>query len=234
MVRFLVPQSCLVLLLLLTGCTENLLTPAQPSQTVEQRGIYASYQLTYDVNTDVTAARADFAFGGAFGTQLTLDSRSSVTCNGEPLARKRFLTDTYYQHDFAGRVDEGTFVFIDNDGDRYTNTTALRTIDFPATLPPIDNDGSYEVRWQGAALAADETVTLRLRRPGGPLVVATQRGEGERSIILTAEQLSEVPPGAVTLELMRTVQETARERTRAGGTVAARFIPRDRTVEVVD
>jgi hypothetical protein len=210
----------------------------EPSENVNQDRIWTEYELHYDADADVSAARATFRFGGASGTLLELSDGSHVSANGQTLSRRtQPLTGiTFYERAFAGRTPSATFEFVDLEGARYRNSVLLRDIAAPAAIGPIDNDASYEVRWVGPPLAPNEEVGAVLYRVvgGASLALFTQRDAGATSIILDRGQLEHLAAGDATLVLERRNVGVLAEATDVGGRIQARYTAEPVRVEIRD
>lgn len=208
----------------------------EPSENVNQERIHTDYELHYDGNADVTAARATFRFGGATGTLLELSGDSHVRANGQLLSQhtQPITNVTYYERTFPGLAEVAEFEFVDTEGTSYRNEIALRPIGVLGSLGPIDNDASVEVRWSGEPLREDEEVGAVLYRivGGGALAIFTQRDRGATSIILDRAQLQNVSAGEATLVLERRYTGDLVERTDVGGRISARYTSRPVVVEV--
>ena len=171
--------------------------PAEQSVNVNQSRIWTDYELHYDANTDLTTARASFRFGSSLGTPLDLTSPSEVRFNGELLARsvQPGTGLVRYERTFTGQLGSGTFRFVDTEGEAYSNTVTLRPVAFPASIGPIDNDGSYGFDWVGNALGAGESVQVtlwRLSAGNASLGLFPQSQDGARGVHMDAVQLRNV------------------------------------------
>lgn len=210
----------------------------EPSENVNQDRIYTEYELHYDAQQDVSAARASFHFGGANGTMLELSGDSEVLANGEVMTRRtQPVTDAvYYERNFSGIVPSVLFEFFDTDGASYINGIALRGIAAPSSIGPMDNDASYEVRWAGEPLSSGEEVGAVLYRivGGATLALFTQRDIGATSIILDRAQLQNVGAGEAILVLERRTVGELDEPTEVGGRITARYTAIPVRVEIRD
>ena len=212
---------------------------AEQSVNVNQSRIWTDYELHYDANTDLTTAKASFRFGSALGTPLDLTSPSEVRFNGELLARQVQLGTGFvsYERTFAGELTSGTFRFEDTEGEVYSNTVSLRPIAFPASVGPIDNDGSYAFDWVGSSLASGEEVDVtlwRLTTGSASLALFPQRQDGARGVVMDATQLRNVSPGDVALKMERRWRGTPGRAPDAGGRLTVKWTTGDKVVTVVD
>ena len=223
-----------VALLALAGCQM-----AEQSVNVNQSRIWTDYELHYDANTDLTTAKASFRFGSSLGTPLDLTAPSEVRFNGELLARQVQLGTGFvsYERTFAGQVTTGTFRFVDTEGEAYSNSVTLRPVAFPASIGPIDNDGSYAFDWLGSALASGEQVDVtlwRLTTGSASLALFPQSQDGARGVVMDATQLRNVSPGDVSLKMERRWSGTPARAPDAGGRVTVRWTTADKVVTIVD
>ena len=115
------------LLLVLSACGST-----ESTGSVAPDRVRAEYDLHYDGNAGATFATVNFYFGGE---RLKL-GEGSITFNGVPLEEKVGL-GTFYEQEFAGVVQSGTFEWTTAAGTRYRNTVSLPPpVDFPPRLAP--------------------------------------------------------------------------------------------------
>lgn len=202
---------------------------SESSSSVDQSRIFTGYELFYNQNTDKTYARAQFRFGNALGTTLELGDPSTVSFNGQELGWKPLLA--YYELELTGFENTGTFAFTDTEGISYQNTVQINEIDYPANLTAIDRSSSFELTWDGDALAADESVILTANgeNEGDARVFATDT-DGATSIILGLNLLSQIGAGPGTLWMDRTFEPTIQDAPSAGGYAKGRYRPTNASV----
>jgi hypothetical protein len=199
------------------------------SEDVNQNRIYASYEVFYNANEDKTYARASFRFGNATGTLLELTSPSEVRFNNELLSFKPALV--YYEKDFAGMIQSGSFQWKDTDGNSFTNSINFHPINYPANIDTIHRNAAYEFFWQGDSLVANELVTLTINGVlEGDAQIFTQTNINSKSIILAMNRLQLLGEGQGQLWLDRNYSPALTEKTSAGGTINARYRPVNKTV----
>lgn len=214
--------AALMLILLVTSCVR------ENSVDVNQDRIHTAYELYYNANQDKTYAQAVFKFSNAAGTNLELTSPSEVTFNGDVLSFKSGLA--YYEKEYAGLVDTGTFVWKDTDGNEYTNTIHINMIDYPAVLDTIPRDAAYELFWQGDSLNANESVVLTVNGVlEGDAQIFYQSNINATSIILALNQLQNLGQGQGTLWMDRFYEPVLTEKTSAGGTIKGHYRPINKT-----
>lgn len=217
---FLVLSSLIVLGfgLTLTSCT------TAKSVDVNQDQIYAEYELFYDKNTDKSYASAIFKFTNGAGTQLQLTAPSEVKFGNDIIPFDALLG--YYRKEYAGLLNNGTFVFKDVNGKIYTNTvTMARTIENP-TIASISRTGAFTYTWIGDNCTANEVVSLIIGNVAVPTNLQLFLQSGGTNLVLPLTQLNQLPVGNAYCILDRQSELTATPTTgatSAGGKVRAKY-----------
>ncbi|MFM9985309.1 MAG: hypothetical protein ACKVOK_08770 [Flavobacteriales bacterium] len=190
-----------------TSCTR------ESSDSVDQDKIWVKYELEYDANEDVTKARAEFRFGGAFGTKLELSSPATIKFNGSAVPFNS--TFAFYEKEIPGLVTEGTFVYQDVDGNTFTNDTPdMRSVAFPAGDITVVGGSDYVMPFVGTAISGGDIVTLVLNDK----IFATSQS-GATSITLGGVQTAEITAGPYIGYMYRTVSATPAMATGEGGLI---------------
>ena len=197
----------------------------ESSEDVNQDKIFTEYELFYNANQDKTYARATFRFSNALGTNLELANPSKVTFNGDMLTFNNALA--YYEKEYAGFKQNGTFVWEDLDGNVFTNTIEIHEIAYPAGgIDTIPRDAAFELTWVGNALADKEIVgvTVNGENEFDAQIFATN-DIGSQSIILAKNQLEKVGQGPGTVWMDRSYLPGLTQQTSAGGKILGRYRP---------
>jgi hypothetical protein len=209
----------------------------ESSEDVNQDRIYAVYELTYDGNRDVTVAKSWYKFGNNLGTQLELSSGSTVSCNGSTMVKKvESVTNiVWYEHEFAGLVETGEFIWVDADGKSYTNSITLVDIAFPASVDPMSRNTSHTLVWAGGPVADDQEVWVSLfRLKNAALAIYSQTAAGSADIILDRAKLITIDPGEINMSMERKVIHELSQATSAGGKIVGRYFPPNITATITD
>jgi len=202
--------------LILSSCN------SETSDNVNQDRIYTIYELFYNANQDKTYARATFRFSNEVGTLLELSDPSMVSFNGDELTFNSVLA--YYEREYAGFVESGTFEWTDTEENVYQNTVEVHTIDYSGTIDTIDRSSSYELAWEGDPLAEDELVTVTINGENeGDARVFTTNDIGSSSIILSKNLLGQVGQGPGTIFMDRSYSPELLDATGAGGRRTGRY-----------
>ena len=194
---------------LLVGCG------SESSDDVAQDRIYTYYRFSYDAATNTTTAQARFTFGNLTGTRLTLGSNSNITCNGQPLTQTtELINQTLYEATFSGQVNSGEFTWTDNDGNVFVNTIDIpASIDYPAGLTQIDRSASFDLTWQGDAVAVSEDVRCIINN----IHIFTQAISTSTTVTLPTSRLQNIGAGTANFELNRVRNIQLAQKTDAGG-----------------
>lgn len=194
----------------------------EDSSTVDQDTIWAHYELFYNGNQGVTYARATFRFSNATGTKLELADGAEVRFNGDVIPWQNGLA--FYEEDIAGLTDNGTFEYTDLDGNTFTNSIVMPSVAFPAGIDSIPRDEAFELFWIGTPLEANEAVAVWIN---GELEEDShlfyEGDDGSESIILTADEMQDLPVGDADWVMDRTFSPLLLEGTSRGGSITARM-----------
>ncbi len=213
----------IVTLLLIISCER------EDSADVNQDRIHTAYELFYNANEDKTYAIAVFRFGSATGKLLELSEPSVVKFNGDILTFKQAFA--YYEKDYAGFVESGTFTWTDTDGKTFTNIISISTIDYPPNLDTIPRNTAYELFWVGDSLSANHSVVVTANSVlEGDLQIFAQSNLHSKSIILELNKLQQLGQGLGTLWMDRNYKPPISEKTSAGGILSGRYRPVNRQV----
>jgi hypothetical protein len=197
----------LIAVLSFVSCTR------EPSDSVDQDKIYVKYDLIYDSNNDETTVRAEFRFGGAFGTKLELSSPAYVKFNGSYIPYNSTLA--YYEEKIPGQISNGTFIYGDVDGNVYSNTTSnMRSAEFPDSQIVINNGMDYVMNFDGVPISGNDVVTMNL----SDKVFATSIN-GATSLTIGGSQTSSLNPGPYIGYMSRTMTRSLTQSTSEGGTI---------------
>ncbi len=222
-IKSIILSVSLFLVLLIGSCAR------EESIDVNQDKIHAAYELFYNANEDKTYARATFKFSNALGTNLQLTSPSEVRFNGDILTFKSALA--YYEKEYAGLIDSGTFKWTDTNGDVYENTITFKDINYPANLDTINRNAAYELFWVGDSLTANEKVVLTANGVlEGDAQIFYQDNLNAKSIIMALNQLQLMGQGQGTLWMDRLYEPALVQKTSAGGTITGHYRPINKSV----
>lgn len=201
----------------------------EESNTVEQDKIFTEYELFYNANEDKTYARATFKFSNVFGTKLELSQPSEVTFNGDILTFNTLFA--YYEKEYAGLVETGTFAWTDNNGELYKNQIEIHPLDYVEAIDSIDRGSSYELAWSGEVLQQLELLTVTINGENTTdAQIFTTNDVGSQSIILSQNKLSRIDAGTGTVFMDRSYLPLIQESTGAGGVLLGRYRPKNQTI----
>ncbi len=203
----------------------------ESSDSVDQDKIYTEYEIFYNQNEDITYARATFKFSNLLGTKLELVDNAEVSFNGDILSWKPALA--YYEKEYAGFINTGTFTYVDLDGNTFQNTATVTEIAYPANWDTLATSASYDLIWVGTPLSdsGDVTVVVNGQVEGDAQTFFTST-DGADNIILAQDKLSQLGAGPSTVWMDRRAYGT-HNGTSAGGYVVGRYRPTNATPVIV-
>lgn len=201
----------------------------EDSSTVDQDRIFTEYELFYNANEDKTFARATFKFSNITGTKLELSQPSEVRFNGDVLTFNPVFA--YYEKEYAGLLENGTFEWNDTNGEIYKNTIEIHPINYPDTIDIIKRSQSFELEWEGDALQLLELVTVTINGENEfDAQIFTTNDVNSQSIILSKAKLEKIGTGPGTLFMDRSYLPLIQESTSAGGILLGRYRPVNKEV----
>jgi len=201
----------------------------EDSADVNQSRINTFYWLYVDANADTTSVRAQFRFGGPLGTLLHLDAPASVKVDGKTMGYNDLLG--WHETTLAGQSDDVDIVYLDADGDTFTNHLGpVRPLTVKAgTALTIDRSHSFTLPLDGEPLGKDETIEVTVQSVGDPLQLQIFLGhtEGADDIVLTQDKLDTLPAGAARIIVKRHADSVPAEMPAAGGKITVTFQAED-------
>ena len=209
--------ACAMLPLLFVSCAK------EDSNNVNQDSIHQQYEILYVTNEDKTHVTSWFRFGGLTGTLLQLSDSAEVRFNNDVLLYNQLLGA--HRKEYAGFVDSGAFVYNDLDGNTFSNVSpVIKPINYPTGLTEISMGSSFTFIWEGDPVGPNETVSLWIdgTQQGNAELFATIL-EGNTSLVLGANKLSNLGLGQATCWLVRTVKKDLDAGTSKGGYMEAKY-----------
>lgn len=215
--------ALLLLVLAVSACKKEV------TNNIDQDKIFTRYELSYNENTDVTTATAEFRFSNLLGTRLELSDPSTVTVNSQNMEWSN--ENGNYTAQFSGFTPSATFIWVDLDGNSFSNTANIVDIEYPTDLPAYSKEDSVNYfMWAGAALDSLESVSIEFvddqsaRRKFGPVNTV-----GATTIVIDSLTLSELDTGLITTILVKSYSPDLVEGTSKGGLLIGKYRPSDRT-----
>lgn len=224
------PKLIFALLILLTSMS----CMREDSADVNQDKIYTRYELFYNSNSDKTVVVAQFRFGNPLGTLLELFDPASVTFNGEDLPYK--LLYNGHAKEYAGKLDGGTFVYTDVEGNVFTNSVpAYSEIQFPSDFTTLSKSSAYELSWDGTPLDVNEQVGMFIGswKWGDDALFFTD-SDGADNLILDVNLMSNLATGTATAYMDRSTVLDVAEGTSEGGVIVGKYRASNKEITVTE
>ncbi|MCH2224202.1 MAG: hypothetical protein MK066_05480 [Crocinitomicaceae bacterium] len=206
--------SFLFVAVALISCKKN-------SAKIDQREIYQKYTVSYDSNTNQTTFVANFNELKESGKSLVLSDNSSITVNGNNMTR----TGSNYKLTSSGFITTGTFVFIDNDGNTFTNTASPAEYIANEYEDWINNNYTNYWTWQGGAIAPNEIINLRFVNTldASQTISYFENTVGQTSLTMTAYSMNGFPENEARAEIDREKQIATGDFNIVGGKIISQY-----------
>lgn len=208
------------------------------SKNVDQDKIWTSFTLSYDENTDLTTATAQFRFSTENGTLLELSDPSSIMLEGTEMSW--VSEEALYRSEFSGFVPMVEFTWVDLNGNMFTNTVEIHDIDFPVSIEGLHySDSLTYFMWEGLPLDSFEKVILELDGSGNSFIQTLSVDSlGSTAIAIDSLTLSRIAVDTTTnivgLVLRKRYDPPLQEATSKGGERVGVYRPTDRQTTLTD
>lgn len=209
---------------------------SEESADVNQDRIFATYEVFYDANTDISYAKAQFRFGDIAGTTLKLSSPAEVRFNGDLLTFNETLA--YYEKQIAGYVNGGEFQYKDTAGKLYVNAiTNLKKPTIPSSFTQVDRSKANTFTWTGTPIENKELMVLDIFNTGQTnLQLFYQASVGTTSITLPINQLAILASGTnnATAVLNWSRTDALTQATAVGGYIKVTSKDKSKIISVIN
>lgn len=184
---------------LFTGCED---TSYLDSENVDQNIIFQSYSVTYDAQDQLLSCWAEFHQDNMSGSRIRLTGNSSVTCAKEAMT----LSDPVcYMLAKNSANDPGkvSFVYVNNNGDKYVNTLKIKSVDTKADAITLSLDADNTITFKGKKAGDDERFFLIIKQEGREDVEIEAMESNGNNLRFDAEDLSVLSKGTYSGQLSR-------------------------------
>lgn len=209
-----------LLLLTINSCKK-------PAADFDLDKMYSVYDVTFDENTELTTAFAQFR-NSETAEVIKLSDETLLTYNGDTL---HYIEDlSAYAVDYVGgQITIGNFNLRMDNGDVYVNEIPqIQPIFFEPTLDTISQTNPFTILWLGAPLGEDQRVDIVV---GEELFSETI--VGATTLVMETAILKKIDLGIVPAYMERTTRVPIQEGTIAGGQLTAKYTAKNTTVEIV-
>jgi len=190
-------------------------------EAVDPDRIFSFYELSYDHNDDKTLARASLSLDGPEGDLVKLTGPAGISFNGRDLVFNPENRIHFIEYD--GRVDSGTFIYIDGDNNTFTNSTPKLS---EIALPPIERfsrDEDLLFRWIGDPVGEKETVMLTLEGSERSTTFLSSEPGSTEFVILASDIRTLDKYGSGVMKLQRNYDSYMNAGNAIGGRMSMRY-----------
>lgn len=192
----------------------------EESINIDQNRIYSNYSYEYNADNNRSTMTAVYRMDNSGGRKIELTYPARVDFNGEGLSWRGGIGS--YQLTTNGLASAGVFNYNDLDENTYSNSVAsLTPTELPFGITSISRSGNFFLPWDGPALAAGETVRIRIT--AGTTRTFTTSMSGATHIILNQNQLAGLTPGNGTIQLERESYGNLTSSNLSGGRLTSTY-----------
>ncbi len=171
------------------------LTSCGTEETCRREAIdtYQDYEVTYDVERDVTQVDAAVREHAA-GPTIKMSGNCRLHFNGDRLAEAgRNINETHYIGDYDGFVGDGTVRFTDKDGASVDNSAAVSVAAFSVVVPASPSVAGFDVDYVAPDLGGGDVIVSVVRADG--VQAALNFGATQSPVSFSAGDLSQLAAG---------------------------------------
>lgn len=213
------------------GCAS---TEVADVSDVNQKKIHQHYSVDIEEGSQATCEAA-FRFGGPTGTTLQLGGETSVTMNDERMdGEDKFLRGMVYDIHVSGDTKDFSFKFTDADANVYTNSVHLESISIERLPETLHGDQDVIVRWTGAPVGPDETVTIEVRDSESAFYtsVGSTSTMGSSEVTISGRDVADLYNGRGEIRFSRDIRKELAEAADEGGDLVATYTSSNTSVTI--
>ncbi|TVQ79187.1 MAG: hypothetical protein EA369_05345 [Bradymonadales bacterium] len=201
------------------------------SSLVEAEDVYQRYTVSYNASHNETVVQAEFRVLDLSGASVELESPSEVSHDSLKLKLKFLSGAAIYEAISPSEILSHSFSYLANDGQSFSNSLTLTSIDFPADLEEISRSETWNLVWLGPAIQENEQIRILLRDQSGKSVNRIFNQQGESSLQIEVSDLLSLQAGNLLVELeRRRSQELAQARSAGGQRISIYRVQRNLTL----
>lgn len=204
----------------------------EESVNIDQDRIYSNYEYQYDANANKTKVTATFRLDNGGGKKLMLSYPSKVDFNGENLSWSAAMGS--YQLSNYGSMTTGSFKYTDLKKNVYINEVGdISSTEIPFGVNSISQNGNFFLPWNGDAIRSGETIKVTISGTGGN-AVWTETAVGATHIILDANRLQGIAPGAATIQIERETSKSLSQSNYSGGRISTSYLSKKVNIQITN
>lgn len=212
-----------------SGCADISSSQVSPS------AIYSSYGAHYDEASNKIRFSATYTVGGALGTYVQLDSKSSVTLDGNSMTMSRDIFDQiFYEYDLSpatqALAQSHQFVYTDDSGRAYINTVSMPGL---VVFQPNQNTNAsigssssgFAVSWvladtTSGSLGANDQIEFQIQGAQKGILRSISPGGASGQIYISAAELQSVGLGTASMSICHQTSSGSIQGTSEGGDIS--------------
>lgn len=198
--RKLFALAAVCLAILFVGCVD---TSYVDSESVDQNIIFQSYSVIYDAQDQMLFCHAEFRLDNMSGSRVRLTGNSSVTCAREAMTLLDPTACYLLAKNSAGDPGKVSFVYVNNNGDKYVNTLKIKSIDMKGETIALALGVDNTVAFKGKKASEDEHFFLILKQEGKDDIEVEALEANGNNLLFGVDDLSVLSKGTYSGQLSR-------------------------------
>ncbi|MDD2634299.1 MAG: hypothetical protein PHW82_02235 [Bacteroidales bacterium] len=203
------------------------------SKDVNQSKIYQAYWVEYDAGeSDFYNIEAQFRFGGANGTTLSLSEPSKVSVNKNEMNKDIDMFRGCYYKTKLQNLTDCVFSFKDTEEKVYINKCIIQKIELKP-VNQIETDTNYEIEWIGNPISQKEEVFVIIEDQDNNTVKFSTAIVGSKAIKLKSRDMQTLTEGKGHIYIYRTCLSGLQQTTDEGGKIYSEYKSKKQSIDIV-
>ena len=203
------------------------------SKDVNQAKIHQAYWVSYNAGeSNNYNIEAQFRFGGANGTTLSLSEPSTVTVNQQEMNKElEAFRGCYYKMQLED-ISDCIFTFKDTENKEYVNKCLIQKVELKP-INQIETDINYEIEWIGSPISQKEEVFVVIEDQENNTVIVSTTIVGSETVKLSSKDMQNLIKGKGQIHIYRTWTSVLQQAADDGGKIYTEYKSKKQSIDIV-
>lgn len=203
------------------------------SKDVNQAKIHQAYWVYYDAGeSNYYNIEAQFRFGGANGTTLSLSDPSTVAINKQEMNQDLDAFRGCSYKTKLQNISDFMFTFKDTENKEYVNKCLIQKVELKP-INQIETDTNYEIGWIGRAVSQKEEVFVVIEDQDKNTVTVSTKIVGSETVKLKPKDMQNLIEGKGQIYIYRTWTSELQETADDGGKIYSKYKSKKQSIDIV-
>ncbi|MDD2386453.1 MAG: hypothetical protein PHP52_06680 [Bacteroidales bacterium] len=203
------------------------------SKDVNQAKIHQAYWVSYDAGeNNYYNIEAQFRFGGANGTTLSLSEPSTVTVNKQEMKENLDTFRGCYYKTKLQNITDCIFTFKDTENKEYINKCLIQKVELKP-IKQIETDANYEIEWIGMPVSQKEEVFVVIEDQENNTVIVSTTIVGSETVKLKSKDMPDLIEGKGQIHVYRTWDSSLQQAADDGGKIYSEYKSKKQSIDIV-